>query len=325
MSVKDLIAFNLGFCNEMHYDKWDCVMDLCKSGVFKSKDLMLTKSKINSVEDVSKTYEFFHGFRDKLHYENFKRILDLQSPEDSDVVYPFVLVDSVSGDCPYIAYNRQAHGKRRPLLWPLSYHISESLHGFEDSMPFKEKKSKIVFRGALSSNIEDKIIDGIYKSSRFMVVEKWLHYDNDKIDLALNKIPDSKNENFLLFQERINKCIKPTLPKKYQMSCKYILCLEGADISTSVGWVLASNCVPIIPYPYVYETYFFYNLRPWVHFIPCDPKCESLDSILEWAENNQSLCENISRNGQEYATFVFDPVNIKAVEKSIVKKWKLRE
>jgi hypothetical protein len=240
-------------------------------------------------------------------------------------VLPVTNVDQIGKDCAgYIVYNRLCK-HRTSFLWPLDYHVDQASKGLEDTIPFENKVTKIIFRGALSTDVQSSVVDGrVVKASRFDVALFWKGKD-PRIDIFLTNIPESskRGPKYEKNKTKIIGCVQsPQSPAKQQVN-KYVLCLEGADISTSLGWVLASNCVPIVPFPQLHEVWYFDILEPFVNFVPCSPDCKDLADVLDWCESNQDACKDIAARGRSDARIVFEPDFVKSCKEKFIEKWKL--
>lgn len=48
------------------------------------------------------------------------------------------------------------------------------------------------------------------------------------------------------------------------------------------------------------------KLEPYVHYLPLNDDLSNLDELLEWAANNDKLCQEIAQNGKKYASQFLD-------------------
>ncbi|PNG99968.1 hypothetical protein TSOC_014236, partial [Tetrabaena socialis] len=190
------------------------------------------------------------------------------------------MVDSVGPNTPLIAYNRLIPVEHLPsgaILWPLQYHIDTSRVGFKDAEPFESKVDGVMFRGALSGIIEeDDRVRSRLRTSRLATVDRW--HARPWANMGIVSVPDHVAKKLTPeAQARVAGCSKPSIDFAQVLMYKFVLCIEGADISTALGGVLASLSVPICPYPFCYETWFFNGLQPWVHFVPIRPDTSDLE------------------------------------------------
>ncbi|CAH6420282.1 Glycosyltransferase family 90 [uncultured virus] len=275
-------------------------------------------------EKVISKYGTYGEYRSQTNAEIVKEWKELGA--DPDCIYPVLMVDSVGPNFPGITYNRvNRPGVSYAMTWPLNYHINESRKGLDDTKDFTNKIGKIVFRGSLSGPIKSLNLAGkTVKYGRYVIIEPWIN--SPWANLGISNIPkESRNHKFFLSnQEQIAKCTKPHMSISQQLDYKYILCLEGADVSSGFGWALSSNSVPIHPYPFNYYVWFHQDLVPYVHFIPIKPDGSDLEQAFIWCETHSKECEMIAKAGRDYITLLLDADNLNAIKIKVVKLWKLK-
>lgn len=267
---------------------------------------------------VSKRYKTSWGsYRFRVNAQALKEI---QNPKKRDVVYPIFMVDIVGSDGGgLITYNRPSY-YRKFLLFPLEYHLREDKKGFIDHYSWAQKEFRFVFRGSCSSPLfHQRTGCGSIKPSRFEIIKQIEHMRN--VDAGLmkpwlykNLKPDVK--------DKLYRLVKPPISTAQQLKSKYVICIEGADIASSFGWVLASRSVPIITYPFNHEVWYFSDLRPWVHFIPMDPRGDRFDKIMSWCKANDSLCRQIGEAGREYMLKMH--YYLPRIKKGVSELWNLK-
>jgi len=286
---------------------------------FKTKDLLTldcdTEDKVVSV------YGNIASYRKHIHAKMICEWKELGA--DPNGLYPIFSVDGIGPNYFGITYNRIKDGYS--MTWPLDYHIKEARNGFLDKIPFTDKISKIIFRGSLTSPITLMKISPFEKASRFEIVEKFI--SEYWVDFGLTSIPNNVKESdkYKTYSDRINKTMKNIVKLEDHFKYKYILCMEGVDVSTAFGWVLLSNCIPIHPYPYIHNIWFHQDLKPYVHFVPIKPDGSDLKEIFLWCESHQEECEKIVANGKEHMIKHLDENNLKLIKKGVVQKWSLNK
>jgi hypothetical protein len=92
-----------------------------------------------------------------------------------------------------------------------------------------------------------------------------------------------------------------------QIKYKYILCLEGNDIATSLKWSLMSKSVVIMSKPIIEGWLMEGLLQPYVHYVPLCDDFSDLDEIMEWCRNNDETCKQIALNATIYMMQFMDP------------------
>jgi hypothetical protein len=126
-----------------------------------------------------------------------------------------------------------------------------------DRMSFSEKKDMLVFRGTRKQ--EHRI--------RFMK----MYIDHPMCDIG-TFITDSAD----------NSLYKGWMSKKKQLEYKFVLCLEGFDVSSNLKWVMSSNSIAVMPKP-KYETWFMEGkLIPDQHYILIKDDYSDLEEKLKY-------------------------------------------
>jgi hypothetical protein len=236
--------------------------------------------------------------------------------------FPITLVDCIGPYTPVIGYNRVVT-RAYAILWPLEYHFNGSLKGLTDTQSFESKIDKVAFRGALSGPCVSDL--GRNKSSRVDVVFRWKQ--EPWADLGISLVPKdvAERQEYRDNETRIHACLADHMPFERIMEHKYVLCVEGADISSGFGWALASNCVPIHPYPFAFEVWFFNGLKPWVHFLPIGIDGQGLDTIYDWCQEHPGQCAEIARNGRSHMSKMLDVKSVAEVKTKVVARWDMRQ
>jgi hypothetical protein len=239
---------------------------------------------------------------------------------------PVLMVDAVGLNLPVISYNRIAgHPDSRVFIWPNSYHVRIAQSGLLDERPFLRKQSKCVFRGALSGPMRSQdAAPGIVKVSRAQYLLS-LPAHEPNLDLAVTFVPSqlATDPDYLSIEPRIEKIRSNVIPMEELFSFRYVLCLEGADISSGFGGVLASRSVPLHPYPFCYESWFFNGLVPWVHFVPLMHDGSDLLDVLAYCEEHSAEMERISAEGRRVMAVAADPTRLNATKAGFVRLWDL--
>ena len=153
----------------------------------------------------------------------------------------------------------------------------------------------VVWRGGCTGVGEISTSTGF---SRLVFVKNHKDNKNDGIDVALlhrcakisSKIDFKIDETF--YQGRIHMA--------ELLQYKYLLSLEGNDISTGLKWMLASNSVVFMPPPTALSFTMESKLVPHVHYVPVKKDGSDLLSQLEWAKNNDDVCKWISEQATKY-------------------------
>jgi hypothetical protein len=248
-----------------------------------------------------------------------------------EYIFPFRFVDNGGHKQPAIGCNRLVHQGLGMLCIVDDMYERYSYGGYHakpDAIPFEEKNNKVHFLGSFTGPTQSRTDGpwwGIYKTCRIEVVSKWLNA-GDWIDVGL--IDKAMPESVRIrqdFEEKIKPLIKPKIQFEENFKNKYILCVEGNDVSSSFSWAIASHCLPIHTYPYTSESLYGNGLRPYEHFVPVKKDTSDLEETYKWCEDNQDICKKIVNNGREHMKLMQDKELNLVVEKEFVAKWGLKK
>jgi|GEM_PF-3936565 len=81
---------------------------------------------------------------------------------------------------------------------------------------------------------------------------------------------------------------------------KYVMILEGNDKSSSLNWVLNSNCVPLMKKPCWHSWLCEPFLIPNYHYIELKDDFSDLEEKLQWLRENDDKAKEIAYNGIKY-------------------------
>ena len=93
---------------------------------------------------------------------------------------------------------------------------------------------------------------------------------------------------------------KEPLSKADQMANKFIICLEGNDVSTGLKWGLNSQSVVFMPPPTIVSWLMEDRLVPWVHYVPLHRNFTDLESRYLWAVKHPTECRRIAAAATRY-------------------------
>ena len=110
---------------------------------------------------------------------------------------------------------------------------------------------------------------------------------------------------------------KPPLKISEMKRYKYLPVVDGNDKSSSLGWVMASNSVPIMPKPRFHS----WMCEPWlesgVHYVQVKADWSDFDEQLEWCRQNDSECKKIGENGIEFMKQFMDETKENYIESKL--------
>lgn len=147
----------------------------------------------------------------------------------------------------------------------------------EDTIPFEQKISKVLFRGYAHG-----------KPNRQDFIEKYA--DHPRCDVR-DTAPHSINP---LKWRAENMSIAKHL------DYRYIMALEGNDVASNLKWVMSSNSIAVMPRP-KYETWFMEGrLIPNYHYIEIRPDFSDLIERIEYYDNHIDEAKEIIKHAHEY-------------------------
>lgn len=144
-----------------------------------------------------------------------------------------------------------------------------------DNIPFEKKIPKLFFRG----DIYDK-------PDRIRFFEQWS--DNELFDLGdtNNRFPSKWHSRFV------------TIPEHF--SYQFILALEGYDMASSLQWIMASGCVPVMPRPTVEGWLMHSKLIPGVHYIEIKSDFSDVGDKIRYYASHQEEAKKIAEESKKF-------------------------
>jgi hypothetical protein len=294
----------------------------------------LTLRDTLTIEDTVETMRIkdFPKWKDErylMHLNKIKQWNEIK-PFTKDHVFPFRFVDNGGHKKANIGCNRlvnQGFGMLCIVDDMYERYSYGGYHGKPDTIPFEEKENKVHFLGSFTGPTESKVEGpwwSMYKTCRIDIVSKWINA-GDWVDVGLiDKAMPERVRTSPDYETKIVPLLKPRIKFEENFKNKYILCIEGNDVSSAFSWALASNCVPIHTYPYTSESLYNNGLQPYVHFVPVKRDASDLREAYEWCEANQDKCKEIVNNGREHMKPMQDKELCLKVEAEFVKKWDLQ-
>lgn len=81
---------------------------------------------------------------------------------------------------------------------------------------------------------------------------------------------------------------------------KYLIDMQGNGYSGRFKFFLHSNR-PVFYQKRRFHEYWFWNLKPFVHYIPIEEDFSDFDEKFDWAEKNYNKCQEIAKNAFNFA------------------------
>ncbi|MDE6716894.1 MAG: lipopolysaccharide biosynthesis protein [Muribaculaceae bacterium] len=146
----------------------------------------------------------------------------------------------------------------------------------EDPIPFEDKRGMLIFRGDVDA-----------KDNRRRFLERW--HGHPLFDLG-----DTS---------RHNKSAWHTSPMKIEehFSYKYVLALEGYDVASALQWIMASNCIPVMPRPTAEGWLMHGALIPGIHYIEIADDFSDAEEQIAYYNSHPDEAKQISEASKEWA------------------------
>jgi len=168
---------------------------------------------------------------------------------------------------------------------------------YSQSIPWSEKKPMAMWRGGLQGGYDyspknffntPRGMACLLSSQRPDIIDAGTNWGGDHPVVAKLITPD--------FEPRRN-----FEPIAHQMAYKYQINIDG-HTSTYPGlqWRLLSNCT-VLKQETENKMWYFYALKPWVHYVPLKEDLSDLVEKVEWCINNDDLAYQIAMEGRKFA------------------------
>ena len=145
-----------------------------------------------------------------------------------------------------------------------------------DTKKFSDKKDKLVWRG-----------DSGGRPHRINFVKKlWDHplCDVGQTQKSVQDVPWQK----------------PKLSITQQLDYKFIFCIEGNDVATSLKWAMSSNSL-VFSFKMKYETWYMEGkLKPGKHFVLIKDDLSDLEEKINYYIQNPNAAQKIIDNAQQW-------------------------
>lgn len=148
-----------------------------------------------------------------------------------------------------------------------------------DKNRFEDKKNMLIGRGGVGS----------HKPKRVAFYNQY--FDHPMCDLGqINK--NTPHDHWY----------KKKISIEAHLKYKFVLCLEGIDVSTNLKWVMSSNSIAVMPKPTM-ETWFMEGtLIPNYHYIEIKEDYSDLEERLNYYINHPDACLEIIKNANAYVS-----------------------
>ena len=176
----------------------------------------------------------------------------------------------------------------------------------QNDRPFIKKKNILVWRGSTTGQDSNS-----FEDNRLLAVSKMI--DDKNCDIGLTIVCQGQ------FPDR--RLLKKSMSLKQQLEYKYLLSLEGNDVASGLKWQLYSNSVVFMRKPRIVSWAMEDKLEPYVHYIPLLDDFSDFKEKIEWANNNQDKCKEISANATTFIEQFLDEKKEREIERLVLEKY----
>ena len=236
---------------------------------------LVTQSDLENCDKISRVPALQHN----------KYCKDALSFFDTGVEVQHMLVTfgdvTPNSSLPFITKSRPRALPPMGILWPLNVerHFAKMASVGLSDTPWEQKRPRLVWRGADTG-----------RGERAKLVRKFISDQRKDVDIALTFVLEYGDSTLT----------RPALGMKDLLQNKYLLSLEGNDVSSGLKWMLLSKSVVFMPTS-TYESWALESqLRPFIHYVPVQRDLSDMHERLKWAKSNDELCRNISARATEF-------------------------
>jgi len=172
---------------------------------------------------------------------------------------------------------------------------------------FERKRPVLVWRGRISGNPQKP-----YGAHRHKLLAKFFGYNSSLIDIGPSKVDYNDVTRSFLFNHVSKSRLEAFASKNALRPCtwiqyRYVLSVEGNDVSTALKWMLFSLSVVFMPLPTVGSWAAEPLMTPWQEYIPISHTFDDLISKVEYCNGEGfELCRSVALHGRKFAKSFFD-------------------
>jgi hypothetical protein len=201
----------------------------------------------------------------------------------------FLFGDRNTHELPALCKTRLRSPKdKRGILWPMNVqrHFGPLAEVAKNDLQWNEKTNTLVWRGTYTGEQHGSRLHTVVTYSGVkgvnLGITKWI---NKKF--IFNGTAASQDD-FVAYKQ-------PTLTMSQLLTYKYLLAIEGNDVSSGLKWMLMSNSVVFMAEP-TWESWAMEDwLEPWIHYIPLNKNHSDLLEKLQWAKDHDEQAKMIAQ------------------------------
>ena len=288
-------------------------------GDFYNKEVILEKNNLKDKNlNLINLEEFSKGKKYK-HFEYFEYIKCLLKKNNIDKYILFLAGDYNNNinKLPLLCKTRRENNNNIIINFTRFRHMNlvDYLVKFPD-IPFNLKKNIVIWRGSTTGNIKNT-------ANRFLIVEKFYNYNINKINIGFssNKIINNKEQVGITKKNIKKKFVKEALTINQLLQNKFLVSVEGNELSSGLKWMLYSNSVVLMAKPRNFSWIMEDKLIPNKHYILLKDDFSDLEEKYKWCKQNLKKCNKISINATEYMKQFLDINKEKELENMVIKRY----
>ena len=193
------------------------------------------------------------------------------------------------------SYNNNARGILASLESPR--HWGDILKHPET--PWESKKTELIWRGS---------------DTGFGVRLAFVNQFKDHYDIGFSSYVQDALKDPHMHPQTL---LKPKKTIQELLEYKFLPVVDGNDKSSSLGWVLASDSVPIMPKP----KYHSWLCEPWLeagkHYVEVKRDFSDLPEKIKWCKKHDTKCKLIAEEGKKFMIQFLNPVAEEYLERKL--------
>lgn len=151
-------------------------------------------------------------------------------------------------------------------------------------IPMESKIPHGVWRGSVTYRAHHQ---HVRDSDRFKLVDKYI--SSNIVDARFSKKDPQLVGDHLY---------AVSMSRAEQLKYKYLISVEGGDVSSGLKWMLNTNSVVLMRPPTVELVLEESKLEPYVHYIPLSDDFSDVEDKIAWCEQHQEECTDITRRAK---------------------------
>ena len=167
-------------------------------------------------------------------------------------------------------------------------------------VPWESKKPGVIWRGADTGH-----------PHRLDFVKKFY----DQYDIGFSRYVQ---EGHIYPEQYHDKYMSGMTHMETMLKYKYLPVVDGNDKSSSLGWVLASGSVPIMPKPRFHSWVCEPWMKPDVHYIEVKRDWSDFPEKVDFLRKNDDFAHKVAMNGKEFMEQFRDSNRERHIEEKIV-------